>query len=248
MGEVKLALIPPFELLECTDETTCQLMLPQLAANPTYSYVYQRHCNDADQYVILDNGEAEGKHIDQNDLIKMAFWYGVDELVIPDVMGKMRRTIEKAQTFLAKYGDLKLKYMFVVQGKSYEEFAESAKWANRQKWIDTIGIPRHMIETCGGNPSSRVMLVSDVGIDKPVHLLGGSPLAPMELKYFDWPLNVRSTDTSAPFNYAHAHQLLRCGERVKRPKNYFEIRLEDFEEPTLSENLKDIMEWSGNDL
>jgi len=244
----KLALIPPFELLEYTDQTRVQLMLPHLVMNPVYDYVYSKHCKDENQYVILDNGEAEGEHFPTYGLIDMALSYGVDELVIPDTIGDRVSTIEKANAFLYEFDqrvedNLKLNYMslmFVAQGDSIQEFMQSIAWAATQQRIDVIGLPRHALETCQ-DPHVRAYLADFIMTEAPgkrVHLLGTAPWHITEIRDNVWCENVRSVDTSAPFNYAYANRKIRMGTKISRPRDYFDLPIEAFSEDRLDYNIE----------
>lgn len=259
MGKaMKLALIPPIELLEYTDETDMQLMLPHLLGNDVYRYVYSKHCDDFLQWVILDNGAAEGEdNFSNKDLIDMALEFRVNELVIPDTLGDANDTRLKAYEFrdyLTTRTDLSeadLNFMFVAQGSNYDEFRESALWATWEDWIDVIGIPRHMIETCGsiGIRNDLVWNLSEI-TDKPFHLLGGSPLDPSELND-SWPTNVRSTDTSSPFNYAHTNfkltdELDDIAVHVRRPEGYFDLSASLFPIDIVDHNIACLKRWTGD--
>jgi hypothetical protein len=74
-----LALIPPVSLLDYTDRTDFQLMLPQLVSDDRYAYTYGHHCKDHQQFVTLDNGAAEGIETDPKLLLEMAKFYKVNE-------------------------------------------------------------------------------------------------------------------------------------------------------------------------
>ena len=248
---MRLALIPPLSLLEYTDETDMQLMLPHLVLNGAYDYTYRAHCNDPNQFVILDNGAAEGEETDPLSLIRIAADYGVDELVIPDAIKDMDETCERAQDFFqfTRHTSQTLpRLMFVIQGKTIEEFVESAAWAQGTKKIDTIGIPRHAIETCD-DLEARIKLAeflwSHSRTPKPVHLLGGSHLHPTELEQYKWPANVRSSDTSAPFNYAAAGLQLRVGNEVRRPEHYFYMPAHRFHSRIVDKNVELLVNWTN---
>lgn len=251
MEEVKLALIPPISQLGWTLETNYQLMLPHLLDDERYRRIYGQHCADPDQFVILDNGAAEGVEVEGQELIDTALWMGADEVVIPDVIRDAEATQREAEKFHEKYyvNDPELSYMFVIQGNTPGRFLDSIAWATGQEWIDTIGIPRHMIETLDvAHARVRAARVIREVCDKPVHLLGASPFCPDELSFFDedWPENVRGTDTSSPFNYAHAGKLLKQGDEVHRPRGYFDLKVEDFDRACVKTNIESLQNWTGD--
>jgi hypothetical protein len=249
----KLALIPPIDLLEYTDMTKVQLMLPHLVTNPLYAYTYKQHCKDPEQFVILDNGAAEQMTAGIHDLITLAVRFGVDEVVAPDIFYDRTGTQFAFREFLGGWqkrvndhrGQVGL--MYVIQGKDYSDFLRSAQWAAENDEISTIGIPRHAIETCGLlEARSNLAAYVDRLSGKPVHLLGASPLHPTELKKGEhhWTKNVRSTDTSMPFNYAFALKKMRKNIEVSRPNNYFNLPYTAFDEETLKYNIESLRSWT----
>lgn len=250
---VKLALIPPIELLELTDETNCQLALPHLLTNETYRYVYQKHCDDPEQYVILDNGEAEGVRMDTSELVHLAFAMGVDELVVPDTIKDARATWEQYKKFLGWYSDnidpadVDLNFMFVLQGKNIDEFFGMADRVTGRFRAQTIGIPRHAVETCHDD-TVRLRLAKYIkqrNQHKEIHLLGGSPSVPWELRYFQHAQGiVRSTDTSSPFNFAYANQTITTSSGVRRPDFYFDLPYESFNKHALDFNIAHLKRWT----
>jgi hypothetical protein len=240
----RLALIPPIEMLEYTDLTRVQLMLPHLVAeSAAYEYTYQRHCQDSRQFVILDNGAAEGVTFPSSGLLDMALSFGVDEVVIPDTIKDIDATISKADRFLQEAFLLREpilpRFMFVIQGKNVAEFKEAILWASRLVSIDTIGIPRHAIQTCDDfNVRGKLAdYAMELAPGKSVHLLGTSGKNITELRDIKWPQNVRSVDTSAPFNYAYELKYIRKGTDIRRPPGYFHMPFETFSESHVDSNV-----------
>jgi hypothetical protein len=235
-------------------------MLPHLVYDDQYAYAYKHHGNDPHQFVILDNGAAESEDVPLWTLCELVEEFCVDEVVIPDTIGNMLDTIEKAEYFI----DMALHelpyrirgvlestaFMFVVQGQTMDEFRQSAAFAIEEVAIDTIGIPRHMlVMENGGDGTNRYRLAQWIAerTDKPIHLLGGNPKFPCEIRdNGHWPESVRSTDTSSPFNFAFYNKKLRHGNDCKRPDGYFDLPAEAFEPGTLTYNIRKLKEWTGD--
>lgn len=249
---MRLALIPPIELLEYTDETDLQLMLPQLLSNDVYRYVYQRHCDDPHQYVILDNGIAEGVETQAGQLIKTAHQFGVDEIVIPDIMLDARGTLneyEKFWDYARESESLKgLKTMFVLQGRNEDELFTMADHACNPRFrAHVIGIPRHTLVTCNNERIRRSLsrYIHSRNKTKQIHLLGASPEFPSELKHFRGTRYVRSTDTSSAFNYAFQGELLaQKYAPIRRPPGYFDLHWTQFHMDKLDKNVKKLRCWT----
>lgn len=249
---MKLALIPPISLLDYTHRTNYQLMLPQLIEDDAYTLTYREHCKDPDTFVILDNGAAEGLVPDVAKLWEIACDFGVDEIVIPDDLGNLANTIERANDFIERVDTRwkRIKTMFVLQGNNLDEFIAAGEYAAANSRIHTIGIPRHAVETCK-NRSARIIIANTIqrirGYSKPIHFLGASPAwstegARLGNNGYVNQSYVRGMDTSAPFNYACARR--RLGDDiVRRPPNYFELASDQFDSEILQHNVNLMQEW-----
>lgn len=261
MEIMRLALIPPLDLLDWTCQTDMQLMLPQLLGDERYRYTYRKHCEDPDQYVILDNGAAEEQQVAGYRLLDIAMEYDVDEIVIPDKIADYLRTIEMLEGYISflideKVGPDMFNFMFVAQGQNMREFQKSIEYALQHSYVTTIGLPRHAPTTTGiiniRHLLSRWFEKNHGNEGVKIHLLGGSPYQPTELKNTPWPKIVRSHDTSSPFNFAYAGKVLRLGNCVKRPVGYFGLAANDFmaardsaEGTCLEYNVQKLKEWCG---
>jgi hypothetical protein len=236
---MKLALIPPFCHLEDTSKTDYQLMLPHLVSHPVYEKTYLDLCADPKQFVILDNGVAEGKKIDFKEILDIADRFGVSEVVLPDVMGDAVATMNAAARAIYVHGmHYPVHYMYVVQGQTYEEVMMSARFAFSFGSVKSLGIPRHLIETL--NDDRARWRLADMIMQqnwrqmhgRQIHFLGMNPTAPREIEYAPHWLKhvVRGFDTSAPYNFAFYSSSMSGPEKVtcKRPKNYFEQPAEEF--------------------
>lgn len=245
---MKLALIPPIDMLEIAADFEYQLMLPHLIDNDRYAYAYNQFGRDATMYVILDNGAAEGITLDSNRLMEIAFQYSVDEIVLPDMMGDGPATRVVAQEFIDEYRSSWYdSFMYVVQGNSVDNALSEALWAAQHRDIDVIGLPRLLTE--GHGPFARHDIATtlyDSGVRKPVHLLGASPKYPMELSGSNWPKTVRSTDTSSPFNFAHRNKYLDVAADISRPTDYFNLPWDAFNQYALNRNIDLLKEWTGD--
>lgn len=233
-----------------------QLCLPQLMNNEKYRKMYELHVADANQFVILDNGAAEGYTVTDKEIIDLARKLGPDEIVIPDILGDMKGTIERAKKYMQKLTYMGHKvwefhHMFVAQGETIEEFVHSALWAHNQDWISTVAIPRHAITTCDDELARSIIVekVSDTLVDirkllKPIHFLGTNTDAPAEIKTLSSRIKmwVRSVDTSFPFVAAWHGFPLEVAWYAKRPEEYFELEADSFHD-VLEENVDRLIGW-----
>jgi hypothetical protein len=253
---MKLALIPPISLLGATLQTDYQLMLPQLTTSPEYSTMYDNHCKNPRQFVILDNGEAEGYSSTPIELMQIANSYKVDEIVLPDVIGNMDETLERSRAFLDFAGTVttikRFQYMFVCQGQDEFEFIESADIAARWPEVTTIGIPRHALVTCDSFDARKsianILQASD-RFDKRIHFLGANPISPREARFLADPDHttqrcVRGMDTSMPFNYALAKAKMDDGVNVGRAQDYFNLPASKFDGDLMQKHLDTYKYWA----
>lgn len=247
---MKLALIPPHQLLDHTRFSTYQLALAHLFEDKSqYTKTYWNLCQDDNQHVILDNGAFEGSQVTAMELIKIANHFGVSEVVIPDCIGSKDLTIAMAKQFKEMaYKTLNpdILFMFVAQGNNDFEIRQSIRWAMSEHWIDTIALPKHLVETTG-NKSIRLQLALHITENsmKQVHLLGGSPLWIEEVQSASELEFIRGMDTSMPYVYgmSEAH-LEHATAIIGRPGDYFDHKLDSMQEHISLHNVK----WMLNNV
>lgn len=240
---MELALIPPISRLDDCDSQKYQLMLPQLVQEvegipSPYGMKFKQYCEDPEKFVILDNGAAEGVSVPDAYLTEIAEVFGVNELVIPDVMAKGFDNIERAINFLNEYYYLRedgLRFMFVCQGENSDELYMNFLFGMRHPRIDTIAFPRHLNGTLDSSEMREEMVRTVLADEemfnngqprKAIHLLGGDPTHPCEVSHFspEEKARIRSWDTSSPYCLAMVGVQTPGSEEngpVKRPDAYF---------------------------
>jgi hypothetical protein len=245
---VRAALIPPKGHEKTAGASDYHLVLAQIQEEG-YKEFYRSNISSKD-FVIVDNGAAEGDPVSLDRLVAMASSYAADEIVIPDVLKNAGRTLRALDEFIeGEYPNLlpSMSFMFVAQGTRPDEVMECID-AALSKMPLTIGIPRHLLATFG-RVEARIEILQrfekKYGTDKPVHLLGTSYLMPGEImqiaKQFPW---VRGVDSSMPYNHAMAACDLRDRMAVTRPVNYFTE--EHFMNPLMLErNIRTYLEWAN---
>ena len=277
---MKLAFLPPERHLDYTKWTNYQLVLAHKLLDPVnrrYAIHYNLMCMDNDQFIILDNGAAEGSTVSDEDLLKLARAHGVSEVVIPDVLGDSDSTLQRAQAFChlldvesrkwmtLRKGEGRIKFGIVAQGTTLEEAAYTIEECFEDgsiigPWLSTIYIPRLLIERTG-DPDIRMRLVhrlwslcTEWGLE--IHLLGAAPSAPFELKAIGqarYKNFIRGMDTSLPFNWALANECLQtdngCNKvpTIKRPEGYFNMGLSLDQDIIADRNCKEMLSWLSVD-
>lgn len=231
MSAIKLALIPPIEHVNSIRNTDYQLLLPQLFTEPKYTRAYLRARRDGD-FMILDNGIAEGIETNQVELHTRARQLMVNEIVVPDTLGDLAATVQQAKQF-EPCARAEFRYMGVVQGQSLNECYTCIRAFSDMPYIRTLGIPRHLLTTI--NEDARALIVAFVrrnfGWRFSMHLLGTNPEHMNELEGYGQHYQdqgVRGVDTSASYVYAAAGaSLLETERKISRPENYFDLQITD---------------------
>lgn len=124
-------------------------------------------------YVILDNGVIEDSQVTIKDLVAKANIIHAQEIILPDIYKDARATINsiadslewidshKDQTY--ENGKPKFKIQVVPQGDSFESWVKCANTIinNFGSYIDVIGIPKHLIDTCM-NRDARLLAIDEL--------------------------------------------------------------------------------------
>lgn len=250
---MRLALIPPISLIDDIFRTDYQLVLPHIV-DPRYIEAYHAARKRGD-YVMLDNGAAEGEMPNRHNLMACAFGMMVNEIVVPDVLGDIEGTMREVTSFddflEEEVGSQRIEfnYMGVVQGQTYDDVRKIIDFYNSCDWITTLGIPRILLETLDA-PEARVgvarYIAETYGSRFALHLLGTNPRYIRELERFrdDFKsAGVRGVDTSGPFNYANVGKFIDHFDNISRPGGYFHLDEHHFGAVQLKHNLEVIQEW-----
>jgi len=246
---MRVALISPKGLYKWAEKSDYHLALAQIEDND-YFVVYG-YLSD-DNYIIMDNGAAEGKTVTDHQLVTSAVRMTADEVVVPDVMCDFKGTMMRAQQFFGQSSWLDLpvhtRYMRVVQGTTLDEAYRCVDEHMLHSLDAVLGIPRHWIATVDRRTARAQILQyiwDNYGNEAEVHLLGTSYLWPREVYYiarnFPW---VRGVDSSMPFNYTIAGEKLEDLRPIKRPDNYFDY-IHNVDEGLLEYNINTFKEWAS---
>lgn len=270
---MKLALIPPISWLSTSEVTNYQLMLPHLLQDHSYASHYRALAKRKDQYVILDNGAAEGQDKFTNaQLVGIGIYGQVDEVVVPDVLRDQVETLNRmSQFFDDVWGDRlrndafngddvrRLKFMGVAQGATYKEVKDCIDMMMELhgERLHTIALPRHLLETTG-DATIRISLAQEIFHDYSgpqggirIHCLGASPMYAMEMLELGKQGIVDGMDTSMPYNWAYNDSylneafLLKTGTPIRRPPRYFSRPARNFDTDALHYNIGKCKRWAN---
>lgn len=230
MKDFKMAHIVPISHLFETENNQYHMCLAHLVNNTRYAEHFSK-CVKAGKYVLMDNGEAEGKQLNFENLFKAYMRIHPKEIVLPDKLFDSKQTIYKSQTFLDEMTKRNLSYkvLAVPQGHNLSEWEECAKVFLSDRRINTIGISKFLnIITEDKYIRFKALEKLEKYIklynreDVEVHLLGceEGPIIVNEChKHF---LFVRGCDTA--FAYLAAQSNIHISlENVRRPKGIIDF-------------------------
>jgi hypothetical protein len=248
--------IPPFAMLDSTLNSYRHLMLPHLLTHQVYSNHFKR-VKGLGQYIILDNGAAEGVKVTGRQLVDTCYDYKVDELVLPDVMGSSDATYDVATDFLTDYRNrlpVSTRLGYVLQGRTVTEAVDTYhRVRGNTRLLAKINVwylPRLLVTP--ENPDARIdvaeyILDLEGKLPKPIHFLGAAPTFISEIATVrDRHLRIRSMDTSAPFVYAFAGRFI-AEEGVQRrdQEKYFTSLVDNTTRALAMRNCSVMEGWAG---
>lgn len=245
---MRAALIPPKGYFNTARRSDIHLVLAQIQ---DHSYEDVNASLPKDDYIIVDNGAAEGAMVSDLTLVRQARYYRADEVVIPDVLRDASATVERCKHFMERYApripDANL--MGVVQSTgTVAEVIQCLKAFEKFDRITTVGIPRHMMQSDIWKRQRVCDWIRQDGLQDrfQVHLLGTNP------KFVDEPFYiarvngwVRSVDSSLPYNYTIAKKALEpTSQLIVRPEGYF-TRDWQLNDELLNSNIATFIGWAS---
>jgi len=220
--EIELCPIVPLPHLELAKDSKKDLLLAGLLDRSEYVNFYKQKIKGG-SYAILDCGSFETAEIDDYSYLTSAEDLGVQELMVPDVVGDSLKTMNRAKNFLEHVTTSRLepfKLEIVPQGSNIDEYLTCLtllmKLTLKHKQLRdvVIGISkvsgdiaaRSITKTnrCYINRPIIVNLVEKLFPQTEIHLLG--LVDPVELFAYRYHEKITGIDTTAPFN----HALLGC--------------------------------------
>ncbi len=219
---MRAAIIPTLDTTSLMVKSDYQLALAQelldddgnlKTGTPYYNTVIG--CIAAGNYVILDNGVAEGEAISGKKLAELAMELHVTEVIAPDVWRDADRSLEATRQFIMSYGgelgaqEASIRIMAVPQGKTLGDWMQSFEVLYQVKEVATIGLPKNLDET-GVSRAVVLQMIETAagGFDsdwppmKEFHLLGQATwLGEMEFVVQNYPW-IRGIDSSYPIALA----------------------------------------------
>jgi len=213
-----------------------------------YRDFYRTRSEEGD-FVILDNGAAEGLEYGAKHLLTLASDLAISEIVIPDTIGDANETLAQAQYF-ARYAHPAFKYMFVLQGSTEEEVMFCLKAldnGNMFTYITTIGIPRHFYSIDEGFrvTLTELLIRENFNHKFDIHFLGANAWS-KEVKELSYTTKehegFRGIDTSLPIYMGLEELDILIDSYIKRPSDFF-TRSDD-NPAVINDNIDTYLNWA----
>ena len=247
---MKAALIPPFGYERTALQSDIHLILPLEACRTNIDYMNTyRSARERNDYLILDNGCAEGDLVDNKTLMAVAAELGVHEIVAPDVMGNAEETYDLTKAFVEENRSATdYNIMGVLQGESLAQVLYLAAAFAKIPQITTFGIPKVHINN--NEPHTRAQIANELilryGDKFKIHLLGLNNSFPTEMLDIKFPANIRSMDSAQPYKMAELGVVLTAynarKHHPKRRTDYFS-RKRAVNEGMLMYNIEQFKAW-----
>lgn len=241
---MKLALITPIDLLDLAGLSDYHLILPHLFDNERYRRFY----TDAVGFKILDNGAAEGVHTDYHELHDLGLAFGVDEVVVPDVLGDCEATIDLARRFEPHVRG-EFRYVGVAQGRTITDLVKCITYFEHCDWISTLALPRLINKMHRTQRFSLIEpIVKEFKFDA-IHCLGASEWI-REVVAIDSLNVVRGMDTSLPVVLGLEGVACRDDIYVPRQPDYFDRQVDrnSLQWKVIWDNVVTYLDWAGASL
>lgn len=220
-------------------------MLPHLAHQKRYKGFYQKRSREGD-YIILDNGAAEGVEFGPKHLHTIAEFLGANEIVVPDVLGDTEETLARALAF-SRYARPEFRYMAVIQGQSVDEALKCLNAFTSMPtlaYVTTIGIPRILSTTVHKNfRLTLAEFITEQHLDAALeyHALGASAFIREVILLSEYEV-IRGIDTSMPIYMGLEGLDIRTDAYIPRPEGYFDA---DKDHKQVGVNIDTYVDWAG---
>lgn len=230
-------------------------MLPHLLHNTKYLDFYRERRADGN-YIILDNGAAEGVDYGQVHLHTLAKEVEANEIVIPDVLEDTVGTISRAKAFVP-YAEPDFKYMAVLQGTTQQEVLKCLSFfdhAPDQMHITCIGIPRvlnkvrkafrlHLTEFLISQEFHRKFQFHFLGMSNWIREPAALSATVEGCEASTWDESgFRGIDTSLPIYMGLKGYDIGKAEYIERPVDYFDMTFDRYEQVMI--NINQYLGWA----
>ncbi len=221
--------------------------MPHLYQEKRYRDFYRKRSDEGD-YIILDNGAAEGLEFGNKHLYTVAEGIGAHEIVVPDTLGDGNDTIAKGLAFSRHTRD-GYRYMMVAQGNNINECLQTIDMIatdTKFMYVTAIGIPRLINRENRHARFTVSKFIAERGYNRAleIHYLGANKHLD-EVGYLAETGVGRGIDTSAPIYMGLRRARIKDMDPwVPRPSDYFQKSTDN---PAIEENINTYLDWANYD-
>jgi len=163
-------------------------------------------------FIILDNGVAEGEHLSFQQVMYAAGLIGADEIALLDVMRNGDATVE-AHSHTKALVPPRMR-MIIPQGSNWDEWLDCLNKLTHSMDFRSIGIPKHLESLEGGRLEAlQILMEKRLHLTHDVHLLGCYKAPVKEIleayRFAPW---IRGIDTAAAHAYTQNNQTVLQNE------------------------------------
>lgn len=213
---MKFAAVVPMSMQKYIQYDDYHLAVAHMCREREYFDFYR----DTKGHLILDNGVAEKEPANVEDLLRLAYALGADEVVAPDVYSDMKRTLENLKGFMTVAQNYKV--MAVLHAENWDEFITILTGA-LELGVSALALPRVMTWSMG--PDARLEAAERIRkeTDLPIHALGSTRRLNEGIRLAQQGI-VRGMDSSAPVVLGlQGYGLDAIYSTGPRPKDFWEL-------------------------
>ena len=219
------------------------MALPHLLRNQKYLDFYRSRV-ELDDFVIMDNGAAEGVTFGERHLHTLAEEFNPNEIVVPDVIGDVHATLDLAVRFAKHAKADEYRYMFVLQGRTMQQLIYCLDTVARSHWseyISTIGVPRHVLKQAMDRRCTLTEYFVQEGLEErfDLHYLGAGRWMTEVIALADIGVG-RGIDTSLPI-YMGLEELTLTSPYISRHPEYFDAT---YTNKYVDDNVRTYLQWA----
>ena len=240
---MEVATILPIPYLHLTARDQYHMCLAHLVKKSEKYADYYREMSNKGEFVLMDNGAAEGEQLSIDEIIECAWKVQPKEIVLLDSIHSRIETVAKS-----KYSKTKLEealppathFMGVPHGETWPDVVRCAEQLIEDVGVHSIGISKFLSERYG--PMARLQLLEDQPMlaRREVHLLGCHH-DPREIGYIQKYHNIRGTDSAIAWVYTKAG--IDMSRSASRPKIHVDFYDHQVCPDLLQRNIDTWKEW-----
>jgi len=183
-------------------------LLAQQLCGKTLTQNSYRDLSAHGDFIMVDNGAAEGELVLNETLIDIAEAVSADEVVLPDVLRDSSGTLSRSTASSILWAIPHTKRVIVPQGRNWSEWIACLENLLSRCNPATIGVAKWLEELPGGRKKALEIIYQRRYHHRcRIHLLGAARDFMTEMRELNFPF-VRSMDTALPLAHAQVPEIM----------------------------------------